>query len=72
VKLLIHPVIQSWLMPRAYRGAPGQYYKTMLTTFPKMQFRIYEHAILVHVHPLLEMGLLQSGSSFFLEAFDKV
>jgi hypothetical protein len=72
VKLLIHPVIQSWLMPRAYRGAPRQYYKTMLTTFPEVQLRMYEHEILVHVHLLLEMGLLLSGSSFFLEAFNKV
>jgi hypothetical protein len=43
----------------------------MLSTFPKVQFRIYEHALLVHVPPLLAMGSLLSGSSFFLEAFNK-
>jgi hypothetical protein len=44
----------------------------MLTTFPKVQFWIYEHALLVHVPPLLAMGSLMPGSSFFLEAFNKV
>jgi hypothetical protein len=57
---------------RAYRRAARQHYETMLTTFPKVQFRIYEHALLVHVPPLLTRGSLLSGSSFFLEAFNKV
>jgi hypothetical protein len=56
---------------RAYRCAARQYYDTMLTTSPKVQFRIYEHALLVHVPLLLAMGSLLSGSSFFLEAFNK-
>jgi hypothetical protein len=71
-KLLFHPVIQSWLMRRAYWRAPRQHCKTMLTTFPKVQFRIYEHAILVNVPLLLAIGSLLSGSSFFVEAFNKV
>jgi hypothetical protein len=55
----------------AYPRAARQYYKTMLTTFP-VQFQIYEHELLMHVPPLLPMGSLLSGSSFFLEAFNKV
>jgi hypothetical protein len=44
----------------------------MLTTFPQVQLWFYEHGFLVRMPPLLGMGSLLSGSSFLLEAFNKV
>lgn len=56
----------------AYAEAAKMYHVTMLTHFPKVQPRIYEHALLVHVPELLKEGSLLDGSSWFLEAFNKV
>jgi hypothetical protein len=55
-----------------YRAAAAQYHKVMLTEFPKVTLRIYDHALLVHVPDLLSQGTLLDGSSWFLEAFNKV
>jgi hypothetical protein len=55
-----------------YQQAAQVYYLTMLTAFPKVHLRIYEHALLVHVPRILLREPLITGSSFFLEAFNKV
>jgi hypothetical protein len=55
-----------------YQKAAQVYYVTMLTVFPKVHLRIYEHALLVHVPKILLREPLITGSSFFLEAFNKV
>jgi hypothetical protein len=44
----------------------------MLTPFPKVTLRIYEHALLCHVPDVLVEGSLLDGSSRFLEACNKV
>jgi hypothetical protein len=44
----------------------------MLTTFPKVMLRIYEHALLCHVLDVLVEGSLLDGSSWFWEAYNKV
>jgi hypothetical protein len=44
----------------------------MLTEFLKVTSGIYDHALLVHVPDLLSQGTLSDGSSWFLEAFNKV
>jgi hypothetical protein len=41
----------------------------MLTHFPKVTLRIYEHALLFHVPDLISGGTLSDGSSWFLEAY---
>jgi hypothetical protein len=49
------------------------YHHTMLRHFPKSPLRGYEHALLVHLPELLRKGqTLLDGSSWFLEAFNKV
>jgi hypothetical protein len=58
--------------PDAYRRAAHKYHYIMLTQFPKVTLRIYDHALLVHVPDLLAQGTLLDGSSWFLEAFNKV
>jgi hypothetical protein len=55
-----------------YVEAAKVFHKTMLVAFPKVQPRIYEHALLVHVPDMLREGSLLDGSSWFLEAFNKV
>lgn len=55
-----------------YRRAARTYHFIMLTQFPKVTLRIYDHALLVHVPDLLAQGTLLDGSSWFLEAFNKV
>jgi hypothetical protein len=52
--------------------AAEKYHRIMLSTFPKATLRVYEHAMLVHVPDLLKQGTLLDGSSWFLEAFNKV
>jgi hypothetical protein len=54
-----------------YQKAAQSYYLTMLTVFPKVHLRIYEHALLVHVPKILLREPLITGSSFFLEACNK-
>jgi hypothetical protein len=66
-----HPVITYAACIRTCTSAVFQG-KTMLTTFPKVQVRFYEHEILVLVPPFLAMGSQLSGSSFFLDDFNKV
>lgn len=53
-------------------AAAATYHHTMLTQFPKVTLRIYDHALLVHVPELLEHGSLLDGSSWFLEAFNRL
>jgi hypothetical protein len=55
-----------------FKSAAKEYHKTMLTTFPKVTLRIYEHALLCHVPDVLVEGSLLDGSSWFLEAYNKV
>jgi hypothetical protein len=55
-----------------FKAAAKDYHRTMLTTFPKVTLRIYEHALLVHVPELLSQGSLLDGSSWFLGAYNKV
>lgn len=69
---MLHQALSKQPDVSRYCVAASQYYKTMLTQFPKVQLRIYEHALLVHVPPLLQQGSLLTGSSFFLEAFNKL
>jgi hypothetical protein len=57
---------------QVYVEAAKVFHKTMLVAFPKVQPRIYEHALLVHVPGMLREGSLLDGSSWFLEAFNKV
>jgi hypothetical protein len=57
---------------RVYVEAAKVFRKTLLVVFPKVQPRIYEHALLVHVPDMLREGSLLDGSSWFLEAFNKV
>jgi hypothetical protein len=58
--------------PDAYRRAAHKYHYIMLTQLPEVTLRIYDHALLVHVPDLLAQGTLLDGSSWFLEAFNKV
>jgi hypothetical protein len=44
----------------------------MLNSFPKVKFRIYDLALIVHVPAILAQGPLIDGSSWFLEALNKV
>jgi hypothetical protein len=53
-------------------AAAATYHHTMLTQLPKVTLRIYDHALLVHVPELLEHGSLLDGSSWFLEAFNRL
>jgi hypothetical protein len=39
---------------------------------PKVKFRIYDHALLVLVHAILAQGTFIDGSSWFLQALNKV
>jgi hypothetical protein len=55
-----------------FHAAAKLYHLTMLTHFPKVTPRIYEHALLVHVPSVLSSGSLLDGSSWFLEAYNKV
>jgi hypothetical protein len=55
-----------------FNAAAKEYHRIMLTTFPKVTLRIYEHALLVHVPEVLSQGSLLDGSSWFLEAYNKV
>jgi hypothetical protein len=57
---------------QVYVEAAKVFHKTLLVAFPKVQPRIYEHALLVHVPDMLREGSLLDGSSWFLEAFNKV
>jgi hypothetical protein len=40
-----------------YRAAAAHYHKVMLTEFPKVTLRMYDHALLVHVPDLLAQGI---------------
>jgi hypothetical protein len=40
--------------------------------FPKFTMRIYEHALFMHVHTLLNHGSVLDGRYWFLEAYTKV
>jgi hypothetical protein len=53
-------------------NAAAKTYHRSLTHFPKVTPRIYEHALLMHVPTLLSHGSLLDGSSWFLEAYNKV
>jgi hypothetical protein len=57
---------------QAFRDAAKDYHQTMLTHFPKVTLPIYEHALLNHVPDLITEGTLLDGSSWFLEAYNKV
>jgi hypothetical protein len=57
---------------QAFRDAAKEYHQTMLTHFPKVTLRIYKHALLNHVPDLISEGTLLDGSSWFLEAYNKV
>jgi hypothetical protein len=63
---------QSWEKQHVALKAAQWDYLTMLTVFPKLHLRIYEHALLVHVPKILLREPLITGSSFFLGAFNKV
>jgi hypothetical protein len=54
------------------KSAAKEYHKMMLTTFPKVTLRIYEHVLLCHVPDVLVEGSLLDGSSWFLEAYNKL
>jgi hypothetical protein len=49
-----------------------KYHHIMLTNFPKVKFRTYDHALLVDVPAILAQGTLIDSSSWFLEALNKV
>jgi hypothetical protein len=55
-----------------FKSAAKGYHKAMLTPFPKVALRIYEHALLCHVSDVLMEGSLLDESSWFLEAYYKV
>jgi hypothetical protein len=55
-----------------FNSAAKEYQKTMLTTFPKVTLLIYELALLCHVSDVLVEGSLLDGSSWFLEAYNKL
>jgi hypothetical protein len=55
-----------------FNAAAKTYHRSLLTHFPKVTPRIYEHALLMHVPTLLSHGSLLDGSSWFLEAYNKV
>jgi hypothetical protein len=55
---------------QAFRDAAKEYHQTMLTHFPKLTLRIYEHAFLFHVPDLISEGTLLDGSSWLLEAYN--
>jgi hypothetical protein len=55
-----------------FHAAAKLHHLTMLTHFPKVTPRIYEHGLLVHVPSVLSSGSLLDGSSWFLEAYNKV
>jgi hypothetical protein len=57
---------------QVYVEAAKVFHKTLLVAFSKVQPRIYEHALLVHVPDMLGEGSLLDGSWWFLEAFNKV
>jgi hypothetical protein len=57
---------------QAFQDAAKDYHQTMLTHVPKVTLRIYEHALLYHVPDLISLGTLLDGSSWFLEAYNKV
>jgi hypothetical protein len=44
----------------------------MATDFPKFTMHIYEHALFMHIHTLLNHGSVLDGSSSYLEAYTKV
>ena len=69
---MLHQALSKTPNVTAYKYACREYHRIMLTTFPKAGFHIYEHALLVHVPKMLAQGTLMNGSSFFLEAFNKV
>jgi hypothetical protein len=56
----------------AFAAAAKSYHKIMATHFPRVTMHIYEHALLMHVHTLLNHGSLLDGSSWFLENYNKV
>jgi hypothetical protein len=56
----------------ASAAAAKRCHKMMATHSPKVTMHIYEHALLMHVHTLLYHGSLLDGSSWFLEAYNKV
>jgi hypothetical protein len=56
----------------AFAAAAKSYHKIMNPHFPKVTMLIYEHALLMHVHTLLNHGSLLDGSSWFLEAYNNV
>jgi hypothetical protein len=58
--------------PNACRRAAHKYHYIMLTQFHQVTLRIYDHALPVHVPDLLAQGTVFDGSSWFLEAFNKV
>jgi hypothetical protein len=55
-----------------FKSAAKEYHKTMLTTFPNVTLRTYQHALLCHIPDMLVEGSLLDGSSWFLEAYRKV
>jgi hypothetical protein len=57
---------------QVYAEAAKVFHKIMLEAFPKVQPRIYEHALLVHVPDMLREASLLDGRSLFLEAFNRV
>jgi hypothetical protein len=72
----INEVLHQALSPTpdvvTFKANAEKYHRIMLTNFPKVKFRIYDHALLVHVPAILAQGTLIDGSSWFLEALNKV
>jgi hypothetical protein len=54
------------------KASADKYSCIMLTNFPKVNFRIYGHALPVHVPANLAEGALIDGNSRFLEALHRV
>ena len=69
---MLHQVLSKQPQVAAFKEAAEVYHRIMLTTFPKASLRVYDHAMLVHVPDLLKDGPLLDGSSWFLEALNKV
>jgi hypothetical protein len=68
VTVMFHQALSTTPDLDVFHKAAQAYYLAMLTVFPKLHLRIYEHALLVHVPKILLLEPLITGSSFFREA----
>jgi hypothetical protein len=69
---MLQEAMHDCLNVHRFPAAVKIYHVIMLTHFPKVTTRIYEHALLVHVPSVLSSGSLLDSSSWFLEAYNKV